>query len=54
MFRVAPGVLARLIGTAFRHFYSIAREPLQFKGGVIIDLLKASGFVQSAQAPEVY
>jgi len=43
-FRVAPGVLARLIGPAFRHFYSIAREPLQFKGGVIIDLLKASGF----------
>jgi len=44
LYKLFPEKLAAFVGPLFRSAFSRCSEPLQFKGGVIMDLLKSAGF----------
>lgn len=44
VFKVAPEKIAKLCLPVLRRAFATRLEPIQFKGGVIMDLLKAAGF----------
>jgi len=44
VYKMFPQKMAEFVGPLYRSAFALCREPLQFKGGVIMDLLKSAGF----------